>query len=234
MRYKYYLQHCQNDYKYESEYDENYYYAMACNPEYIVKETMADIYKVDDEVFKAFSKGFFIEKKIFYNKFLNIKKSKIRIYDMDKLLTMTKLSKKALKSDIFDKVQTNFDKTNNLYKWFEEIMIKDKKAEYTRMYSSYDVAYIQDDKIKQDVHKDLSSQQVFKQKVLLFWTGSRGILNQPYSVYIINDIGSMIKSHTCFSILKLPTSDHILSKQMLFDKLMEMFIGGLESGYSDR
>jgi hypothetical protein len=121
-----------------------------------------------------------------------------------------------------------------VYKWFEELMTVDTKAEYTRMYSSYDVTYIQNDKIKQDVHKKLESQQVFKQKVLLYWTGSRGILNQPYSIHISNYIGSMIKSHTCFNILKLPTSDHISSKQMLFDKLMEMFIGGLESGYSDR
>jgi hypothetical protein len=147
---------------------------------------------------------------------------------------MIKITKKALKSQIFDKVQVSGDSNDDVYRWLEELMTVDTKAEYTRMYSSYDVTYIQDDKIKQDVYKDLSSQQVFKQKILLFWTGSRGILNQPYSVYIINDIGSMIKSHTCFSILKLPTSDHILSKQMLFDKLMEMFIGGLESGYSDR
>jgi hypothetical protein len=193
-----------------------------------------NIYHCNGDVFKAFCKGFFIEKKIFYNKFFNIKKSKIRIYDVDKLLTMIKMTKKALKSQIFDKVQVSGDSRDDVYKWLQELMISDKKEEYTRMYSSYDVTYIQNDKIKQDVHKDLSSQQVFKQKVLLFWTGSRGILNLPYSVYISNNIGSMIKSHTCFNKLELPTSDHIWSKQMLFDKLMEMFIGGLESGYSDR
>ena len=153
---------------------------------------------------------------------------------MDKLLTMIKITKKALKSQIFDKVQVSGNSTDDVYKWFEELMTVDTNAQYTRMYSSYDVTYIQVDKIKQDVYKDLSSQQLFKQKVLLYWTGSRGILNQPYSIHISNDIGTMIKSHTCFSILKLPTSDHILSKQMLFDKLMEMFVAGLENGYSDR
>jgi hypothetical protein len=233
VTYNYYLQYCENDYKYESEYEENYYYAMACNPEYIVKETMADIYKADNDVFKAFCKGFFIEKKIFYNKFFNIKKNKIRIYDMDKLLTMTKLSKKALKSDIFDKIPS-VDKTTIVYKWFEEIMIKDKKTEYTRMYSVYDASYIQDDNIKQQAYKELASQQVFKQNVLLFWTGCRGPLNQPYSIQISDIYGNQIKSHTCFNRLELPTAVHISSKQMLFDKMMEMFVAGLESGYSDR
>ena len=233
VRYNYYLQYCQNDYKYESEYDENYYYAMACNPEYIVKETMVDIYQLESDVFKAFCKGFFIEKKIFYNKFFNIKKSKIRIYDMDKMLTMTKLSKKAIKSDLFEKINLNVNKSNNIYKWFEELMTVDTKAVYTRMYSAYDVAYIQDDRIKQEVYKELASQQLFKQKVLLYWTGSRGILNQEYSIRISGTYGNQIKSHTCFNRLELPTSDHIPSKQMLFDKFMEMFIAGLESGYSD-
>jgi hypothetical protein len=232
--YNYHLQYCENKYEYKSENDENYYYAMACNPEYIVQKVLTDVYEPDGDVFKAFCGGFFIEKKIFYNKFFNIGKSKIRIYDMDKLLTMIKLTKKALKSQIFDKVQVSGDSTDDVYKWFEELMTSDTKEEYATMYSAYDTAYIKDDQEKQNEYKKLVSQQVFKQKVLLYWTGSRGILNQGYSIHINNNMGSAIKSHTCTNALELPNSAHIRSKQMLFDKLMEMFVAGLEYGYSDR
>lgn len=239
VRQNYYLQYCAKTYEYESEYDENYYYAMACNPEYIVKETMTDIYQQDGDIFKAFCSGFFIEKKIFYNKFFNIGKSKIRIYDVDKLLTMTKLSKKALKSGVFDRVTIfGMPKTesniNIVYKFLEELMIVDNKQIYQQMYDKFDASYIKDDKIKQQIHQELVSQQVFKQKVLQFWTGSRGILNQPYDIHTSHSTGTLIKAHTCFNRLDLPSSQHISSKQMLFDKFMEMFIAGLDSGYSDR
>ncbi len=232
--YQNYLQYCENSYKNDNEYDENYYYAMACNPEYIVKEIMTDFYQPDGEVFKAFCSGFFIEKKIFYNKFFNIGKSKIRIYDIDKLLTMTKLSKKALKKDIFDKVELNVNKSDKVYKYFEEIMISDTKLVYAEMYNMYDASYIKNDKIKKQVHNELASQQVFKEKVLLFWTGCRGTSNIPYVIYILNNIGPSIKSHTCTNMLELPSSNYISSKKMLFDKFMEMFITGQDSGYSDR
>jgi hypothetical protein len=232
--YNYHLKYCENKYECKSEDDENYYYAMACNPEYIVKETMVDIYQQESDVFKAFCKGFFIEKKIFYNKFFNIGKSKIRIYDMDKLLTMIKLTKKALKSDIFDKVQISGDNTDIIYKWFEELMTSDTKQDYEDMYKLYDTSYIKDDEEKQNEYKKLVSQQVFKQKVLLYWTGSRGILNQEYFIHIQSGISYLIISHTCTNTLELPNSTQIRSKQMLFDKFMEMFIVGLESGYSDR
>ena len=232
-RYNYHLKYCEKEFKYESENDENYYYAMACNPEYIVKDVLTNIYETNANVFKAFCKGFFIEKKIFYNKFFNIGKSKIRIYDIDKMLTMIKLGKKALKTYIFDKVQLNVEKTHTVYKWFEEIMISDTKQKYADMYKQFDASYIGDQN-KQDAHTELVSQQVFKQKVLLYWTGSRGILNQPYYIDILNNIGTLIKSQTCSSTLNLPSSSNLSSKQMLFDKFMEMFIADLESAYSDR
>lgn len=237
-RYNSYLKYCENTYTYESEEDENYYFSMACNPKAQVEDSLKYIYNLDHDGFKEFCKAFLIENKIFYRKFKNIN-SKIRIYDLDKLLSMGKLSKKDLKRRIFDQVLFDDDGSEehtNVYQYLENIMINDKKEEYAKMYSEYakeNKGHFKDDNDKMKTFEDLENSQTFKKKVLMFWTGSQGILSEEYKISIEPDLGKMPVAHTCYNQLDLPTDDKIKSKQELYNSFMDIFIGSGDENFNN-
>jgi hypothetical protein len=236
-RYNSYLKYCENNYTYTSEDDENYYFAMACNPKSQVEDSLNYIYNLENANFQKFSNSFLFEKKIFYRKFQNIN-SKIRIFDMDKLLSISKISKKDLKQRIFNKIQlANYDNnTLIVYQYLQDLMINDKKEEYTKMYNDYansNESYFKSDADKMNLFAELKSSQYFKRKVLMFWTGSQGILSENYKVYIDSDIdGRMPVSHTCFNQIDLPTDDYIKSKQELFNSFMDIFMSGMDENFT--
>jgi hypothetical protein len=235
-RYNSYLKYCENNYTYTSENDENYYFAMACNPKSQVEDSLNYMYNLKNADFQKFSNSFLFEKKIFYRKFKNIN-SKIRIFDMDKLLSISKITKKDLKLRIFDKIQlSNYGDNTIVYEYLQDLMIKDNKEEYTKMYSNYTNANesnFKNDADKMKLFMELANSQNFKRKVLMFWTGSRGILSEIYKVAIDPDLGKMPASHTCFNQIDLPTDDHIKSKQELYNSFMDIFMSGMDENFTN-
>jgi hypothetical protein len=157
---------------------------------------------------------------------------------MDKLLSISKISKKDLKQRIFNKIQlANYDNnTLIVYQYLQDLMINDKKEEYTKMYNDYansNESYFKSDADKMNLFAELKSSQYFKRKVLMFWTGSQGILSENYKVYIDSDIdGRMPVSHTCFNQIDLPTDDYIKSKQELFNSFMDIFMSGMDENFT--
>jgi hypothetical protein len=244
-RYDNYLRHCENNYEYDEndenlEYNENYLMDMACNPEYVVNEYLPTVYNHNPEHMESFCKGFFIKKKYFHSKFVNIN-SKIRIYDMDKLISMPKLSKKYLKSVIFDNIHitssthgriTEDHADAKVYTYFRDLMIKDKKTEYARLYNQYDKSLITDAS-EQERYDALESPQVFRKSVLMFWSGTEGISEQRYSIAILSRIGDAVKGHTCSNTLDIPIPERIESKERLFNVLMTLFIKDYQNTYDD-
>jgi hypothetical protein len=201
-----------------------------CNPDSIVNDIILTKYKYNSNEFMAFSRGFFIEKKIFYSKFQNIMEQgkpindKIRIFDMDKLLTQSKLSKKTIKEYIFDKIRITFkyqnsQNENSAFEFLKELMMIDSKHDYSDMYLAYDKSGLDDNMLK--IYTSLSSSQVFKKYVLMFWTGIEGVSALGnYKIFMNPDIDVPI-SHTCFNQLELPTN--IATKQELYDIFMNIF-----------
>jgi hypothetical protein len=245
-RYNNYLRHCEHKYEYEEEddYDENYLKAMACTPAYVVNEYLPDIYNHKKEHFDAFCRGFFINKRIFNSKFVNIK-SKIRIYDLDKLISMPKLGKKYLKSKVFDQIFistqqgrriTDKNPDAKVYTYLRDIMIKDKKSEYSKLYKAYDTSWFADEskiELYKQNYADLADPNKFKKSVMMFWSGTEGVSEQQYKVTIYSTIGDTIKGHTCFNTIDLPTSDKIESKQRLFNILVTYFIKEIHTAFDN-
>lgn len=229
-RYNSYLRYCENNYEYTNEDDENYYFAMACNPDAQVSDNLTYIYNLDSTGLTSFP----FERKIFYRKFRNIN-SRIRIYDMDKMLSMGKISKKDLKRRIFDRIILTGNDID-VYKYLQDLMINDTKQEYAKLYDDYkksNISHIQSDDYKMKILTELENNQIFKKKVLMFWTGSEGILSEEYKVFIDHDLGTMPVAHTCFNQIDLPTPDKISSKNVIFNSLMDIFIGSADSNFTD-
>lgn len=238
-RYDTYLSFCENNYTYQSEYDEEYYKAMRCDPDYIVEEMFPTVYTHKPEHFEAFSEGFALNKKIFYSKFLNIN-SKIRLYDLDKLLSMSKLRKKLLKKVIFEKISIEYNNRiiratadeAKVYTYLQHIMVNCKKDEYKALYSAYDARHIHNDVKKEKMHKSLENSDTFRKNVLFFWTGSRGISPQPYRIKIDAEmIIPEVAAHTCSNQLDLPLPNVIRSVQELFNIFMNIFIEDLQGAF---
>lgn len=196
-------------------------------------------YNAHKSIFKAFSRGFTIPKKMFYTKFNNIN-DKIRIYDMDKLITQTEFTTDILKRDIFDQIRLDESMHGNkVYKYFKEIMLgtggsRSYKAEYNELYKGFDITMIGNDQVAYKEYEKLESDYEFKKNVLMFWSGSKGIVqNPPYKVIILSSI-DFPKAHTCFNQLDLPLPDKISSKQELFNILMKLFIVNANKIFTDR
>ncbi len=240
-RYNSYLRYCEKTYEYADEDDENYYFAMACDPDAQVNESLKYIYNLDSSGLANFYTFFLFNPKIFYRKF-KIINSRIRIYDMDKLISMGKLSKKDLKKRIFDKIMLDNhddddeDDDTGVYQYLQDLMINDTKEDYKKLYNDYkksNLSYFQSDNNKMKIFTDLESSQTFKKNVLMFWTGSSGILSEEYKVIIDPYLGIMPVAHTCFNQIDLPTSDKVMSKDVLFKSFMDIFIGSAEGNFSD-
>jgi hypothetical protein len=161
-----------------------------CNITEIIEDNfdMVYHYKANPSIFEAFAKGFIIEKKIFYTKFNNIN-DKVRIYDMDKLITETELTYEVLKQGIFDKLAIDeLEPESKVYTYLKEIMlgspdvIVNRKfnkeaydAEYKALYDGFDTSIIGGDADIKKRFEALKSDYEFKKNVLMFWTGSKGI-----------------------------------------------------------
>ena len=233
-RYNSYLKYCENNYEYKDDDDPNYYFAMACNADIQVSENLNYIYNLNAPQLDYFFKSFLFNNKIFYRKFKNIN-SKIRIYDLDKLISIGKLSKKELKIRIFDKIMLSGSDAT-VFSYMQDLMIHDTKHEYMQMYNDYKQAHLSDfesDNKKMMIFSELENSQTFKKKVLMFWSGSEGILSEEYKVFIDPDLGIMPVAHTCFNQIDLPTADKIISKNILFNSFMDIFIGSAESQFSN-
>ncbi len=234
-RYQDYLQYCKSEYTGQDKESTEYYNAMKCNAAYIVKEIFPTIYTHKQEHFAAFCKGFFIKKKIFYSKFANIN-SKIRMYDLDKLLSMPKLSKKVLKAKIFDCLQLRYNNYENpedineqdhraeAYRFLKYIMINMKKSEYESLYVRFDTTIADNDERRQKNYANLKSFNVFKQNVLFHWTGSYGIHSELYKIAIDPNVNLFPVSHTCFNQLDLPLTGKIKSVEHFVHILIGIFV----------
>ena len=230
-----YLKHCEHKYTGNDFESEEYYNAMKCDPAYIVTNVFPDIYAHKQEHFTAFCKGFFIMKKTFHSKFVNIR-SKIRMYDLDKLLSMPRLSRKVIKAKIFDTIHLTYmdienpriidenDDTAETYRFFKYIMIDMRKSEYARIYADFDTSIIQDDPERQTCYEDLKSFNVFKQNVLYFWTGSYGIHSELYRVVIDPSVNLFPVSHTCFNQFDFPVSGKIISVEHFVNTFIGIFV----------
>ncbi len=193
-------------------------YESSCDIQQIVKDVVPIRYNNNRRQFNRFLAGFFIHKKIFNIKFRSIN-DKIRIYDLDKVLSQSKLTQAALKN-LCKRIVLQFDgstiiKTDEkakVYMFLEEILLAD----------NYDDLYIKHK--DHDVRQTLKSKEHFCKAILTFWTGAESIMvDQPYYIHIMSDI-NIIKSSTCANLLKLPLPVHIPTKQDLYSIFMRIFL----------
>jgi hypothetical protein len=196
--------------------------APSCNIQEIVDDVVPIRYNNDRRQFNRFLAGFFIQKKVFNIKFRSIN-DKIRIYDLDKILSNCKLTQALLKTLCKNIIlqynngqqTTVIDKTNEnakVYLFLEELLLID---DYDDLYSHY----LDNDKVER-----IKSKNDFCKNILMFWTGSESIqIDQPYYVYIMSDI-TMIKASTCANMLKLPLPIYIPTKQDLYNIFMRLFL----------
>lgn len=91
---------------------------------------------------------------------------------------------------------------------------------------------IEEQKKQKNILESLKDFNIFKKKVLMFWTASEGILSSEYKVKIDNTLGKYLKSHTCFSQIYLPTHTHITSKEMLYNSLIDIFISSTDEEFT--
>jgi hypothetical protein len=202
-----------------------------CNLPDLVTDNIERRYHFNDPVFNAFIDGFYIKKKYFYSKFANID-DKIRIYDMAKLITTTKLSPSYLKKAIFDKLKLFADENDSkrICGYLTDIMLSSAN-EYKTLYQQYDTSILKGDASMTKIYVSMKSDQEYKKNVLMFWTGSKGICtNPPYQLTIITH-SEWPRSHTCFNQLELPQT--LASKQELFNKFMNMFVFNQHKAFTD-
>jgi hypothetical protein len=102
-----------------------------------------------------------------------------------------------------------------------------------QLFEYTDESNFKNDADKMKLFMELANSQNFKRKVLMFWTGSRGILSEIYKVAIDPDLGKMPASHTCFNQIDLPTDDHIKSKQELYNSFTDIFMSGMDENFTN-
>jgi hypothetical protein len=205
----------------------------ACNPEYIVKEFIRPAYHIGTSVFYAFIDGFFINqknRKLFYNTFSGIG-DKIRMYDIDKLLSVYTVSNSAYKKYIFDEIYI-LDKDRKMlsdghdtdvYKWFRELFTTDNDETLKKLYEGFDDTLIE--KASIDKKKEYMSKNAFCSSLLVYWTSVRGILvGKEYNIVLDDTRSADIHSHTCNNMLILPVNGYIKTKQDLYNAFLSIFI----------
>jgi hypothetical protein len=198
-----------------------------CTPQDVVNDYMPDKYNHTGTVFKSFLKGFFLEHKLFYRSFYNIK-DKIRMYDVDKLLSSIETSELSMKRYVFENlnlIDTNDEPIDidqreaEVFRFLRDLMIVDTQAEYDRYFNAYTA------EPEMMTRKALfKTKMAFCDAILMFWTGVENVtMNEPYIV-IIDKASENIYSHTCPKVLELPLATHIKTKSQLYNVFMTLFI----------
>lgn len=200
-----------------------------CNPKTFVDHYCQEKYRFKDDTFKAFLKGFssIIEKKIFLSKYRKIN-DKIRIYDMDKLLSQYKFSVAGCRRKIFDPIILTLDnspleKTSDeatVYRYLEELFLVD--TDFSVYYQACQIT---------DANKsEFESKENFCKAILMYWSGIYGLnTTNDYKVNIRTTIPvgqELLGSNICFNLLELPLKDKIESKQALYNYFMNIFVAG--------
>jgi hypothetical protein len=193
---------------------------------------------------KAFVKGFFINAKnhkLFYSTFSTIG-DKIRMYDLDKLLSVYAFSNQEYKKYIFDKVNivynnTAIDKNTTdqklqVYKWFEELFVKDTDESLKALYDKFDNTLLNNDAQLIAKKQTFLSKKIFCSSILVFWTSVKGIIvDNDYNIKLDDTRGADIHSHTCSNLLVLPVGGHIKSKQALYNALLSICVWNIKDAF---
>jgi hypothetical protein len=197
-----------------------------CNMQKIAEETIDPIYNYKSKVFKSFLSGFFIEKKIFHYIYRSIG-DKIRLYDMDKVLsTIEQTTADAYMKYIFKSLILSIDNENVLktdsrafvYKYLEEFFVNDTDVSFQHMFNAYEMMSHAD-------AQQYKAKEAFCSALLMFWTGVEGITADPpvYKVDLKSDV-SEITAHTCSKELVMPLNSTIKTKQDLYNAFMNIFV----------
>lgn len=215
----------------------------SCDPVYTVNNVMKPRYHIGTPSFQAFLDGFFLSgknNKLFYNTFKDIG-DKIRIYDLDKMLTNFKLNKKVFRNYIFNNIEMIFkhkdskgeiviesiaktDAKAKIYTYLESLFLEDGKESFAKMYEAYPDSEVADPVVLAK-KKLFNDKQSFWRGILKYWTGTRGVISTGGYKVTINDTIGYMMSNTCHNHIQLPVeSQRIKSKQDLYNEFMTMFI----------
>lgn len=218
-----------------------------CNADNVFNDYIVDAYKYKEDIMDAFSSGFFIDKKYFYSKFSNID-DKIRLYDLNKIVSQTKITKYALSQQIFNKFDKEVrikygavyenreqilstDPRAQVYLYFKDLMVTDKKIHFNSMYENFLRTLEEPSLIEES--KKYKDNKKFKEAVLLFWSGINNIsFIHSYKV-IINPAIHYPQAGTCATEMVLPEASptNISSKQALYNTFMLLFARGYHNNF---
>jgi hypothetical protein len=227
--------------KIESYVDTDY-----CNSTNIYNDQIVPTYNYNKKIMNAFSKGFFIDKGIFQSKFYNID-DRIRLYDLDKMISRAKLTKLALKTQIFNKLTIKYganyetretisiddareedNARTKVCREFEELMTKAKKNDFNNYYTTF-LGTIDNQEIKTK-SEDFKDNKKFKSSVLLFWSAIDSIsFTQSYKI-IIHPSTRYPSAGTCATELILPEN---ADKQSLYNDFMTLFSTGFLEAFGN-
>lgn len=201
-----------------------------CNPKLIL-DTIVERYAYDQPFFQELTNGFFIEKKLFYSKMKSIN-DRVRIMDIDKILSVKKLTKGMIKKYIFDRIKIihngkiitleNAEKMNT-YTLFKSLLMIHKKNIFKQLYAN--------SSINEPSKSDFENYLVFKKALLVFWTGVAGVTSDKYYINITDALNNAYPTgHTCANELRLPSN--IKSLQQLYDIFMYIFVNKLHINFN--
>jgi hypothetical protein len=207
-----------------------------------ISDNIENQYNDNSDIFDNFISGFFFPKKEFTNKFIYIN-DKIRVYDLDKILSKNHYSKTSAKKYIFDNITIRYKRESEeyididkddisctIYKWLKGLFIED---------DTFDIYYNTfDNNILEGIPNYLKEKQKYQTKekfceaILKFWSGTYGILSaENYIITIDPNIENKIESHSCFNELVLPkynqsnnNSNNFNNKQEIYNFFMKLFI----------
>lgn len=113
-----------------------------------------------------------------------------------------------------------------VYSYLKDLMIQDDKKEYDKMYDACTDEILMSIIIKMtdrsilEKKKLFKSKSIFRQSILMFWTGSSGVTLEQYVIKITSNLDKPI-SHTCFNTIELPLLEN---KQQLYNMMMKIFV----------
>ncbi len=204
-----------------------------CNSTNVYTDYIVPTYNYNTTIMSAFSNGCFIDKGIFHSQFHNIG-DRIRLYDLDKIISHAKLTKFALETHIFKKILIKYganydsrtiisedDLRTRIYHEFRELMTKAKKNDFDNYYTNF-LGTIEDPVVKQN-SEEFKDNKKFKEAVLLFWSAINSIsFTHSYKIVIHPD-ARYPSAGTCATELILPENS---DKQGLYNDFMSLFSSG--------
>lgn len=211
---------------------------LTCNPDYILREyKFEDKYEINNVKFKKFINTFDHYKKIFYSKFKPIG-DKIRIFDLDQIISISIISSEEYKAAIFDNLL--------LYKWdySHDPQGIDEQHPDADCYNDMKFFFLCTDIQYKELYENLLledketyiDKQEYCRALLQYWTGSPFIIPKDkrladrveYTVKIIaHETKKVPLARTCFLTMELPVYDNndiINNRQTLFKWFMQRFI----------